>query len=201
MGEVAKSLVSLSGPESVHGIIPEALMAYEQDGRPVGDSASTTTIDASIGTKDDAKDAAKNAAQDAAGDEPSAKHPQTTAYGTTTIVPTMHARKQLMAQSVLSGGPGSGFIALSGGFGTLEEIMEIATWNQLGIHEKGVVFFNVNGYWNGIVSWMNHAIEEGFIREGNRGIIVEAKTAEDAVRELREYKGPAERFNLVWGQS
>jgi uncharacterized protein (TIGR00730 family) len=57
-------------------------------------------------------------------------------YGRTTVVPDMHTRKQLMAKSVIEGGPGSGFVALSGGYGTLEELMEVITWNQLGIHDR-----------------------------------------------------------------
>lgn len=52
-----------------------------------------------------------------------------------------------MAKEVLEGGEGSGFIALSGGYGTLEELMEVVTWNQLGIHNRGVVVLNVEGYW------------------------------------------------------
>ena len=178
MGEVAKTLVSLSGPQSVHGIIPEALMAWERRGRPHGGADSANPEE-----------------------KPAIVAPDESKWGRTTLVPDMHSRKKLMASEVIAGGPGSGFVALSGGFGTLEEIMEIATWNQLGIHSKGVVLYNVEGYWDGIVGWIKGAVEKGFAREGNKGIVVEAKDAEEVVRALQEYKVAEERFNLDWGQS
>lgn len=106
-----------------------------------------------------------------------------------------------MAQEVLAGGPGSGFIALSGGYGTLEELMEVVTWNQLGIHNRGVVVYNVEGYWDGLLSWVRNSVEAGFVGEGNKNIIVEGKTAEDCVTELREYKTATGRFNLTWGST
>ncbi|RAL63599.1 hypothetical protein DID88_003643 [Monilinia fructigena] len=105
----------------------------------------------------------------------------------------------MMAQEVLAGGPGSGFIALSGGYGTLEELMEVVTWNQLGIHNRGVVVLNVEGYWDGLMSWIKNSVEAGFVGEGNKGIVVDAKTAEEAVRALRDYKLTVGRFKLEWG--
>lgn len=69
----------------------------------------------------------------------------------------------MMAQEVLAGAPGSGFIALSGGYGTLEELMEVVTWNQLGIHNRGVVVFNVEGYWDGLLQWIRNSVETGFV--------------------------------------
>ena len=166
MGEIAKTLVSLSGPDSVHGIIPEALIRYEQQGR---ESGQPSTIDASL-------------------------------YGRTTVVKDMHSRKQMMAQSVMEGGPGSGFVALSGGYGTLEELMEMVTWNQLGIHGKGVVVFNVDGFYDGLLKWVRKACKEGFVAEGNRNIIVEADNSEDVVKALREYKLSEARFKLDWAE-
>ena len=119
-------------------------------------------------------------------------------YGRTTIVKDMHSRKELMAQDVLDAGPGSGFVALSGGYGTLEELMEIVTWNQLGIHNRPVVLFNVEGYWDGLLQWVQTATETGFIRPGNANIIVEAKTAEEVVECLKNYKPAGDRLNLNW---
>jgi uncharacterized protein (TIGR00730 family) len=100
------------------------------------------------------------------------------------------------AQEVLTG---SGFIALSGGYGTLEELMEVVTWNQLGIHSRGVVVYNVEGYWDGLLEWVRNSVRAGFVGEGTKGIIKEARTAEDAVRELRGYKAEEGRFKLEWG--
>lgn len=125
--------------------------------------------------------------------------PEYAVYGKTTVVKDMHTRKQMMAREVLDGAEGSGFLALSGGYGTLEELMEVVTWNQLGIHNRGVVVLNVEGYWDGLLDWVRGSVEAGFVGEGNRGIIAEAKTGEEAVKELRDYKVAQGRFKLEWG--
>jgi uncharacterized protein (TIGR00730 family) len=174
MGEVAKTLVSLSGPDSVHGIIPAALMKFERsfDENGVEDETDTSAervIDASI-------------------------------YGRTTVVKDMHTRKQMMAREVIEGGVGGGFVALSGGYGTLEELMEVVTWNQLGIHARGVVVYNVEGYWDGLMQWVRNAVGSGFISESNEGIMVEAKEAEEVVKSLKEYQNAEGRFKLSWGE-
>ncbi|MCJ1307649.1 hypothetical protein MMC25_001296 [Agyrium rufum] len=205
MGELARHLVSLSGPDSVHGIIPRALVKYEQQGRgkppppPVVDAENNNTksdkreTDTGVGSR-----AAVAAASTTTSYSDSGIDEQI--YGRTTIVSDMHTRKNAMAQLVLNGGPGSGFVGLSGGYGTLEELFEITTWNQLGIHDKGVVVFNVEGYYDGILAWVRNAVEAGFVGEGNRGIMVEAREAEEVVRALREYKAAEGRFKLEWGE-
>ncbi|MCJ1419108.1 hypothetical protein MMC32_005461 [Xylographa parallela] len=167
MGEIAKTLVSLSGPTSVHGIIPEALIAFEQQGRETG---KPTPVDASL-------------------------------YGRTTVVKDMHSRKHMMAKCVIEGGPGSGFVALSGGYGTLEELMEVVTWNQLGIHGRGIVVFNVEGFYDGLLMWVRAAVDGGFVSEANKGIMVESKTAEEVVKALRDYKVSEGRYKLNWSQN
>ena len=156
MGEVARTLVSLSGPDSVHGIIPAPLVRFEQE-----------HIDPQI-------------------------------YGRTTVVKDMHTRKQLMAREVIAGGPGGGFVALSGGYGTFEELMEVTTWNQLGIHSMPVVVFNVERYWTGLMEWIKNAVSSGFVGKDNEGIIREAGSAEDVMRCLREYENAKGRFGLTW---
>ncbi|KAG9240218.1 hypothetical protein BJ878DRAFT_430769 [Calycina marina] len=176
MGEVAKRLVFLSGPNAVHGIIPEALVKYER--KPAeGDVTNITTT---------------NVGQ---------QHGEIGLFGLVTHVNDMHTRKQMMAQEVLSGGPGSGFIALTGGFGTIEEIMEIVTWNQLGIHGRGAILYNVEGFWDAVLQWINTAARTGFVKPENKKILVEAKTAEEAINALKEYKVSAARFNLDWSKS
>lgn len=167
MGALAKALVSLSGPGAVHGVIPAALMEYEQGWDPNDPSSVTRAVDEKV-------------------------------YGRTTVVKDMHTRKQLMAKEVVSGGPGGGFVALSGGYGTLEELMEITTWNQLGIHDRGVVVFNVNGYWDGLIAWVKTAVKQGFIDERNARIMAEALTAEDVIKALKDYKNAEGRFHLDW---
>jgi len=161
MGELAKSLVALSGPKSVYGIIPKPLMAFEQK-------------------------------------ETEGEEPDPNVYGQTIQVKDMHTRKQLMAAKVGEGGPGSGFVALSGGYGTLEELMEITTWNQLGIHHNGVVLFNVEGYWDGLLAWVKNAVGAGFISGSNGGILVEAKEVGEVVKALQDYKNSEDKMKLTW---
>lgn len=76
--------------------------------------------------------------------------------------------------------------------------MEVVTWNQLGIHARGVVVFNVEGYWDGLLQWVRKAVDSAFIAENNAGIMVEAKTAEDVVDKLMNYQNAEGRFNLDW---
>lgn len=170
MGELARTLVSLSGPDSVHGIIPEPLVVFERGPDSHGPTLS--------GGKDGVPDEA--------------------IYGKTTVVDHMHTRKQMMAQAVMKGGPGSGFIALPGGYGTLEELMEVVTWNQLGIHGRGTVVLNIENYWDGLLEWVDKSIKSGFVRESNRSIIVPASTPEEAVQALADYKPSEGRFKLEW---
>ncbi|KAI9783722.1 MAG: hypothetical protein M1816_001203 [Peltula sp. TS41687] len=157
MGELARTLVSLSGPDAVQGIIPGPLMRYEN------------------------VDVSENI------------------YGPTTVVPDMHTRKLQMARAVIDGGAGGGFVAMSGGYGTLEELMEIVTWNMLGIHKRPVVLFNVEGYYDGLIQWVGNAVDAGFVREGNRNVLVEAKDAEGVIRALKEYQLAHDRLDLEWG--
>jgi uncharacterized protein (TIGR00730 family) len=175
MGEIARTLVSLAGPDAVHGIIPEPLVKFERD--PT--YTSTTTNGSSTG-----------------GD---LAIPDESVFGRTTVVPDMHTRKRLMAQEVAAGGPGSGFIALPGGFGTMEELLEAATWNQLGIQSLGIVLLNVNGFYDGLLGWIEKSVEEGFIRPGNASILVSAKTSEEAIQALKDYKVSESQYKLQWG--
>src|SRR5208283_657886 len=82
------------------------------------------------------------------------------------IVKSMHERKALMAD--LS----DAFIAMPGGFGTLEEFCEIVTWSQLGLHEKPCGLFNVEGYYDPLLALFDHAVSEGFLREENRQLVL-----------------------------
>lgn len=171
MGQCAKTLVVLSGPDSVHGIIPAPLVKYEQGPNSMAESS--------------------NGGQGGT--------PDVSLYGRTTVVKDMHTRKHMMAKEVLAGGPGSGFIALPGGYGTLEELMEVVTWNQLGIHGRGIVVLNVDGYWDGLLQWVKKSVEVGFVQNNNANIIVEARSGGEAVEALRNYRVSEGRFKLEWG--
>lgn len=84
------------------------------------------------------------------------------------IVSSMHERKLMMAE--LS----DAFIALPGGLGTLEELSEIATWTQLGLHRKPCGVLNVAGYYDNLIAFIHHAVKEGFIHETQRSLILSA---------------------------
>jgi hypothetical protein len=81
------------------------------------------------------------------------------------VVTSMHERKALMADSA------DGFVALPGGWGTLEEFFETLTWAQLGIHGKPCGLLNVHGYYDGLLSFLEHSIEQGFVRPEYRAMI------------------------------
>ena len=91
---------------------------------------------------------------------------------TTHIVQTMHERKALMAE--LS----SGFITLPGGFGTLEECCEMLTWAQLTIHEKPCGILNGLGFFDGLLSFLDHQVNQGFVTPANRALLLEASDPE-----------------------
>jgi len=81
------------------------------------------------------------------------------------IVGSMHERKAQMAE--LS----DGFVALPGGAGTLEELIEVYTWSQLGLHRKPMGVLNVRGYYDGLEALLDHAVREGFLREQHRAAL------------------------------
>ena len=82
------------------------------------------------------------------------------------VVATMHERKALMAER------SDGFIALPGGFGTFEELGEMLTWSQLGIHAKPVALLDVKGYYQPLLSLFDHAVTEGFVRPLHRSLVL-----------------------------
>jgi uncharacterized protein (TIGR00730 family) len=101
------------------------------------------------------------------------------------VVDSMHARKSMMA--VLS----DGFIAMPGGVGTLEEIIEILTWAQLQFHDKPCGLLNVNGYFNHLLSFLDHAEAEGFVRPAHREMLLVSKHPGDLIRRFESYLPPA----------
>ena len=91
---------------------------------------------------------------------------------------TMHERKQLMAEM------SDGVIALPGGCGTMEELLEIITWKQLGLYLKPIVILNVNGFYNPLLEMLQQAIDENFMRREHGSIWQVATTAEEAIELL-----------------
>jgi uncharacterized protein (TIGR00730 family) len=82
------------------------------------------------------------------------------------IVNSMHERKATMAALA------DAFIAMPGGFGTFEEFCEVVTWTQLGVHRKACGLLNVRGYYDPLIAQIDRGVAEGFVKEGNRRIVV-----------------------------
>jgi len=90
-------------------------------------------------------------------------------------VPTMHERKARMAELAQA------FLILPGGYGTLDEMMEIVTWKQLRLHAKPCVLINTHGYWDPLLAFLDRAVEAGFLRLENRGLLEVVPGANEAV--------------------
>ena len=82
------------------------------------------------------------------------------------VVNTMHERKALMADLA------DGFLALPGGFGTADELFEILTWAQLGLHARPVGLLNVAGFFDPLLAWLDRTVAEGFLREQHRQLLI-----------------------------
>jgi uncharacterized protein (TIGR00730 family) len=101
------------------------------------------------------------------------------------VVGSMHERKALMAD--LS----DGFVALPGGLGTVEELFEVYTWSQLGLHRKPCALLDVGGYYEGIVSFLSHAVEERFLREDHRAMLMVERDPRVLLDRLRRFEPAA----------
>ncbi|XP_004251148.1 cytokinin riboside 5'-monophosphate phosphoribohydrolase LOG3 [Solanum lycopersicum] len=114
--------------------------------------------------------------------------------GEVKAVADMHQRKAEMAKH------SDAFIALPGGYGTLEELLEVIAWSQLGIHDKPVGLLNVDGYYNSLLAFIDKAVEEGFICPNARQIFVSAPTANELMNKLEEYSPSQENVasKLNW---
>lgn len=101
-----------------------------------------------------------------------------------TVVGSMHERKSQMAE--LS----DAFLVLPGGFGTFEEMFEAITWSQLGIHRKACGLLNVESYWDKLLQFCDHAVNEGFIRPVDRQLILFDDDPEALIDLLCRYQVP-----------
>lgn len=95
------------------------------------------------------------------------------------VVKDMHERKAMMAE--LS----EGFIAMPGGMGTLEELFEMVTWAQLGIHAKPIGLYNPNGFWDGLTAFVQHQSREGFVRSEHLGLMQVDADPDGLIKRLR----------------
>jgi uncharacterized protein (TIGR00730 family) len=100
------------------------------------------------------------------------------------VVRSMHERKALMAD--LS----DAFVALPGGFGTLEEFFEVVTWSQLGLHAKPCGILNVLGFYTPLLAMLDHAVEERFLKPENRALVLARESPADLLQLLEEWRPP-----------
>lgn len=106
------------------------------------------------------------------------------------VVESMHQRKLKMSE--LS----DGFIVLPGGYGTLEELFEIVTWAQLGLHQKPIGIVNANNYYSLLIAQLHKMVEEGLLRQSNLDLLLVAETPEAVLALMRNYK-PAESVDFL----
>lgn len=111
------------------------------------------------------------------------------------VVGSMHDRKALMAD--LS----DAFVAVPGGIGTLEELIEVYTWSQLGIHDKACGVLNVRGYYDALAALLDHAVEEGFLRPQHRAVLSVAADPGELLDRLAAFEPPAVRKWLELDQT
>jgi uncharacterized protein (TIGR00730 family) len=100
------------------------------------------------------------------------------------VVRTMHERKAMMAERA------SAFIALPGGLGTFEEILEIATWGQLNQHQKPMMLYNVNGFYDSLIAQLDHAVQEGFLPPQHRAKLIVCNSSKQILNALKNLSCP-----------
>jgi len=103
------------------------------------------------------------------------------------VVASMHERKAMMAELA------DGFIALPGGWGTLEEIFEMLTWAQLGFHDKPCGLLNIDGYYNGLISFLENSFEQKFVNELCRPMLMKAQEPVALLDQFAAYRAPKVR--------
>jgi uncharacterized protein (TIGR00730 family) len=103
------------------------------------------------------------------------------------VVDTMHLRKQMMVDK------SQAFIVLAGGLGTLDELFEILTWKQLGLHDKPIIIVNINGYWTKMLEAITHIADEGFMRKEDLGMFIFVESVDDVPEAIKN--APIEKFD------
>ncbi|KAJ1430294.1 LOG family [Sesbania bispinosa] len=146
----------------VLGIIPKALMPIE----PASTNALALQLLALLGPYNN-----NSFAMEISGET----------VGEVRIVSDMHERKAAMAHEA------DAFVALPGGYGTMEELLEMITWAQLGIHKKPVGLLNVDGYYNCLLALFDNGVQEGFIKPCARNIVVSAPSAKELMMKMEHY--------------
>jgi hypothetical protein len=104
--------------------------------------------------------------------------------GETVVVDSMHERKARMAREA------DAFVAMPGGFGTLDELFETLTWGQLGIQRKPIGLYNVNNYFDPLLLWVDQAVKEGFVRPLHRQLFIVSEDASTLLERLAFHEPP-----------
>jgi len=115
--------------------------------------------------------------------------------GEVILTSSMHARKALMFEN------SDGFIGLPGGLGTLEELFEVITWQQLGYHEKPIGLLNIEGFYDSLLGFLDHLVREGFVRESARRIVLVASTPAELIDQMEGYKAPESLISMARKES
>ncbi|EGV62382.1 hypothetical protein PSN45_001114 [Yamadazyma tenuis] len=172
MGSIAKGCATSGG--YVHGIIPEALISKERN-------------------TEDVNEAIKKDHENHKGFSPL---PDSSVYGKTTMVKDMHTRKRMMGEE------SDAFVAMPGGYGTFEELLEVTTWYQLGIHKKPIVLLNINGFWDTFLKFIDESIEAGFIAKKQRELLNVATTPEEVIQLVEKFTHEeGHSYGLNWSES
>ena len=199
MGELARERVRLGGPGSVTGVIPGALVLGERGAVKEG---TEWTPEQASGQRQKEKECRGWVSRALRGlmkkDEKEASDPRagtridesddallsSSTFGAVKVTPSLAARKALMMELVATGGPGSGFIAMPGGFGTFDEIGDVLVGKQMGLHRCKMVLFNVEEFWDGILQWVETGMMKGIVRDEAKEMLVPRSTAEECVQIL-----------------
>ncbi|SNR57960.1 TIGR00730 family Rossman fold protein [Flavobacterium sp. ov086] len=100
------------------------------------------------------------------------------------LVESMHERKTKMNDLC------DGVIALPGGFGTLEELFEMVTWAQLGLHKKPIAILNINGFYDSLIELTQTMVEKGLLKEANQSMLLVSDNIDDLLDKMRNYVPP-----------
>jgi uncharacterized protein (TIGR00730 family) len=174
------------------GSSPGAHPDYAQAARELGGALAAQGIGlvyggASVGLMGVVADAALDAGADVTGVIPQALVDREIAHPGVSdlrVVGSMHERKALMAELA------DGFIALPGGMGTLEELFEVYTWTQLGLHSKPLGLLDVRGYYARLAAFLDHAVEERFVTAEHRRMLVMEERVEAMIEAFRRWRPP-----------
>src|SRR4051812_10222796 len=174
---------------SSEGTSPKYILAARALGRALARAGVRLVYGgASVGLMGALADAALAAGGEVVGVIPAALRDREIAHDDLTelyVVDSMHERKSTMAE--LS----DAFVALPGGIGTLEELFEVWTWAQLGIHRKRVALLDVDGYYAPLLSFLDLAVDEGFVREAQRELLIVVQDADALLSALSKDAPPA----------